>query len=189
MKLLKIDHVFARVTLLTLGFFFAAGTAWAGPYSGGQFGLYGLYVFLYLGPPAILILATAKALFWSKLASEAGEERFFILKIAASAIFSVIEFLAAALLVGIMATLAHQAPLLDEIDRYTLWGALTGWGLFFLLLGNMDIAGNRRLLKMMQSRHPDKIFTESSIMTGAWCLWVGLGLVIVPLVVIWQYIF
>lgn len=150
--------------------------AWAGPYSGGQFGLYGLYVFLYLALPAILILTIAKTIFWSKLTAEASGQKLLVLKAAASFALAALEFLFATAIISVIAVVSGQVPLVAEIDRYTSWGALTGWVLFFLILGRLDIRNNYWLMKKAESRQPDKLFPKKFIYAGAIGLWLALGI-------------
>ncbi len=165
-----------KATICTFSTCLFATSAWAGPYSGGQFGLYGFFVFYYLGLPTIFILAMAKTIFWVKLAKEAGEESFIILKTGISIVSAIFEFLLSAFIIAGLTMLAHQYPLFAEVDSYTLWWALAGWSLFFVILGSFDIFKNRLLLKEFQSRHPDRIFPERASLAGAVALWVTLGI-------------
>lgn len=170
------SHAMARKIMFVAGICLCAVPAWAGPYSSGQFGLYGLYVFLYLALPAILVLTIAKTMLWSKLTAPTSGQKLLILKAVASLALAALEFLFATVIITVVALASGQAPLIAEIDKYTIWGALGGWGLFFLILGGLDVQNNRWLLRNAQSGQPDRVFPEKAIYAGAIGLWLALGM-------------
>ncbi len=176
MQVFKHQNSNPRIFFIVACICLFATTAWAGPYSGGQFGLYGLYVFLYLALPAVLILTIAKTIFWSKLTAEASGQKLLILKTIASFALAALEFFFATAIISVIAIVSGQVPLVAEIDRYTSWAALTGWVLFFLILGRLDIRNNHWLMKKAESSQSDRTFPKKFIYAGAIGLWLALGI-------------
>ena len=154
-------------TLLTTGTLCLISTsAWAGPYPGGQFALYGLYVCLYLVPPAVLILTAAKTVLWCRLPLEPGQQQYYILKATGAFFISCWECVLSGFAAAAAVTLASLVPAISETDRTTGIIALIGWSLFFVFLGIFDARYNRRLLNRHQLKNPGATLTEKHIYIG-----------------------
>ena len=166
---------------LTILFCFCATTAWAGPYSGGQFGLYTIYVFYFLVPPAVLILTFAKTHLWNNQPLAENEHRYLILKVTAAFFISCAETMTALLAAaGLVSLAAMLIPAIDEANRAGISIAMTGWGLFLLIIALLDILHNRWLLERIRRKHPDSNLP-------AWPVYVGPVIMLIVLTgqVIW----
>ncbi|PKL42026.1 MAG: hypothetical protein CVV41_16385 [Candidatus Riflebacteria bacterium HGW-Riflebacteria-1] len=176
---LTVHFTGSKAAVLTTGICLSASTAWAGPYYGGQFGLYALFVFMYLALPAVAILAVTKTVFWSRLKLASGRELYPVFLLVASTALACLEFAVALAITAGLYALAQLIPVIAEVDRYSIWVALIGWSMFFIILGLVDVRNSLWLLRRAQNRFPDKTLPQKGALLGAISLWVALVLMVI----------